>query len=223
VAVGMGGGGDVGVKGGLLIKGGLYGTVRLTQTLGLTLEGGWTQAPQGSFKAVHGAASLNWILDDSTDFTAPLRNARTEWVGGIEHYNAQRVDGSTRALQTVTLKANRFVARNVYLTGQAHSAYGGGGGGYTAGLVGVGVQTPLWGRVHAGAEMLVGAAGGGGINTKGGGITQPNAYLGIDLGKSTSLRIGRGQVKSTQKGGLDATTSEISLAFTFGVAGRGVR
>src|SRR5213075_1981108 len=78
VALGMGGGGDVDVGGGLLVKAGVYGTVRLTRE------------PQGSFRALHAAASLNWILDDPTDFTAPARNTRTEWVAGIERYSAQR-------------------------------------------------------------------------------------------------------------------------------------
>lgn len=221
VAVGMGGGGDVGVGGGLLLKGGAYGTVRLTRELGLSLEGGITRAPQGSFKALHMAASLNWILDDPSDVVAPLRNTRTEWVGGVERYNALRNDGSTRVMQNVTLKANRFVSPHVYLTGQAHSAYGGGAGGYTSGLVGVGMQSRIWGPLHAGAEMLLGAAGGGGVATQGGAIMQPNAYVGVDVSKSLSIRLGAGKIKSLRQGGLNAQSLDLSMAFTFGAAGHG--
>jgi hypothetical protein len=223
VALGMGGGGDVGVGGGLLMKAGVYGTVRLTRELGLSLEGGYTAAPQGSFKALHAAASLNWILDDPSDLTAPPRNTRTEWVGGAERYNAQRRDGSTRALQAVTLKANRFVSRNIYLTGQAHSAWGGQAGGYTVGLVGVGVQAPVFGRVHVGAEALIGAAGGGGVSTEGGAIMQPGAYLGVDITRSLSLRVGAGKIKALRGGALNANVVDVALAFTFGVAGHGYR
>jgi hypothetical protein len=224
VALGMGGGGDVGVGGGLLMKAGLYGTVRLTRQLGLSLEGGMTRAPQGSFKALHAAASLNWILDDPSDLTAPPRTTRTEWVGGVERYDAQRRDGSRRVLQAVTLKANRFVTPHVYLTGQAHSAYGGGAGAYSVGLFGLGVQTPLWGRLHAGAEALIGAAGGGGVDTQGGAITQPMAYLGVDVSPSLSLRVGAGQVKALRSGGgLRANVLDLTAAFTFGVVGHGQR
>ncbi|HJV94789.1 MAG TPA: hypothetical protein VJ608_02080, partial [Albitalea sp.] len=67
MALGMGGGGDVSVGGGLLVKGGVYVTARLTRELGLSLEGGVTAAPQGDFRALHAAASLNWILDDPSD------------------------------------------------------------------------------------------------------------------------------------------------------------
>jgi hypothetical protein len=220
-ALGMGGGGDVGVGGGLLMKGGVYGTVRLTRELGLSIEGGYTRAPQGSFKALHAAASLNWILDDPNDLSAPLRNTRTEWVGGMERYDALRRDGSTRALQNVTIKANRFVSPHVYLTGQAHSGYGGGAGGYTVGLFGAGVQSQIWGPVHAGAEMLVGAAGGGGVSTQGGAIMQPNAYVAVDISPSLSVRVGAGKIKSLRQGALSANVIDVGLAFTFGVAGHG--
>jgi len=223
VALGMGGGGDVAVGGGLLMKAGVYGTVRLTRELGLSLEGGYTMAPQGSFKAWHSALSLNWILDDPSDLTAPPRNTRTEWVGGVERYDALRKDGTHRMLQAVTLKANRFVASHVYLTGQAHSGYGGGAGGYTVGLFGVGVQTPLVWRLHAGAEALIGAAGGGGVDTKGGAIMQPNVYVGVDLSRSLSLRVGAGRIRSMHSGGLDANVADVALSFTFGVAGHGYR
>jgi hypothetical protein len=223
VALGMGGGGDVDTGGGLLLKGGLYGTVRLTRELGLSLEGGYTRAPQGRFKAAHAAASLNWILDDPSDLTAPPRNTRTEWAAGVERYRAARRDGTQRTLQAVTLKANRFVARHLYLSGQARSAYGGGAGGYTAGLVGVGVQAPIAGRWHAGAEALIGAAGGGGVETDGGLIAQPNLYVGVDLGRSLSLRVGGGRIRSLRHGTLGATSVEAGLAFVFGVAGHGYR
>lgn len=223
VALGMGGGGDVDTGGGLLLKAAAYSTVRLTRELGLTLEGGMTAAPQGHFKALHATASLNWILDDPTDITAPARNTRTEWVGGIERHMAQRIGGGARMMQSMTMKANRFVTPWLYLTGQAHSAYGGGAGGYIAGLVGVGVQAPIWGPLHAGAEALIGAGGGGGVATRGGAIQHPNAYVGVKLGRSLALRVGAGQVRALRGGQLKADSAEVSLAFTFGVAGHGYR
>ncbi|WP_280155338.1 hypothetical protein [Piscinibacter sp. XHJ-5] len=222
-AFGMGGGGDVDVGGGLLTKAAAYATLRLSRELGLSLEGGLTQAPQGSFKARHAALSLNWILDDPSDLTAPPRNTRTEWAGGVERYEALRRDGSRRALQAVSLKANRFVTQHLYLTGQVHSAAGGGAGGYTAGLIGVGLQSPVGGRWHVGGEAVIGAAGGGGIETRGGAIVQPSAYIGYDLSPSLSLRVGAGRIKSLKNDGLDANMVDVVLAFTFGVAGHGYR
>jgi hypothetical protein len=221
-ALGMGGGGDVDVGGGLLMKGGVYGTLRLSRSLGLSIDGGYTRAPQGSFKALHGSASLVWVLDDPSDVTAPPRNVRTDWVMGGERYPAARRDGTVRNLQLVVMKVSRFVTPSVYLTGQAHSGWGGGAGGYTVGLFGAGAQTRIGSRVHVGAEALIGAAGGGGVDTQGGALVQPMAYLGVDLTRDFALRIGAGRIKAL-KGALSASVVEASLVFSFGVAEHGYR
>jgi hypothetical protein len=222
-ALGMGGGGDVDTGGGLLWKAGAYGTVRLARELGLSVEAGLVQAPQGSFKASYAAASLNWVIDDPSDLTAPPRNTRTEWMGGLERYDAPRRDGTRRPLRAVVLKTRRFITRHVYVTGQASSAYAGGAGGYTAILVGAGAQVPLGARWHAGAQALIGAAGGGNVETRGGAVAQPSAYLGYDLTPSLALRAGAGRVRAFKSGGLDATAAEVGVAYTFGVAGHGYR
>jgi hypothetical protein len=222
-ALGVGGGGDIDTGGGLLWKAGAYGTVRLTRDLGLTAEAGLVRAPQGTFKAPYASASLNWILDDPSDLTAPPRNTRTEWTSGVERYDAQRRDGTRRPLRTVMLKTSRFLGHHVYVSGQARSAYAGGAGGYTVILAGPGIQVPLAARWHAGVEVLVGAAGGGGVETGGGAVAQPNVYLGYDLSPSLAVRAGASRIRSFKPAGLDATGIEFALACTFGVAGHGYR
>ena len=167
IAAGMGGGGEVPVGGGLLLKGSAYGIVRLSDVLGLTLEGGVMKAPQGELTAPFASASLLWVLEDRFDAGQSALATRTEWILGLERYEAARRDGSERTLDAVVLKINRFLSPHFYLTGQAHSALSGGAGGYSVGLFGLGVQTPLGARFHAGAELLAGAAGGGGVDTTG--------------------------------------------------------
>ena len=90
----MGGGGDVPTGGVLLVKAGLYGTVRLTDTLGLTLEGGRVRAPQGSLDANYASATVNWHFDAPNRGQASATPSRTEWVAGVETYDAPRRDGS---------------------------------------------------------------------------------------------------------------------------------
>jgi hypothetical protein len=85
----------------------------------------------------------------------------------------------------------------------------------------VGTQWPLVGRFHVGADALIGAAGGGGVETHGGAIVKPNVYVGADLGPSTSVRLGAGRIRSLQTGGLDSGTLDLTFAFTFGVPSRG--
>ncbi len=223
VAAGMGGGGDVDVGGGLLLKAGTYAIARLGIDLGVTAELGWAQAPQGSFKAMYGSLALNWVLDDPSASSAiPSRTTRMEWVGGVERYPAARRDGTTRKLDAVSLRVNRYMSERFYLSAQAHSAYDGGAGGYSVGLLGVGWRTDLGPRWHAGVEALAGAAGGGGVDTAGGALVQPMAYVGYALTPGAALRVGAGRIQGL-RGPLKGDVVEVSLAFTFGVTSRGVR
>ncbi|WP_418314943.1 hypothetical protein [Piscinibacter sakaiensis] len=226
LALGMGGGGDVSTGGGLLGKAALYSAVRLTRDLAAGVEVGVTRAPQGNFKAVHGSASLMWIFDDAGNVFSPSRTTRMDFSAGIEQFDAGRRDGTTRPLKAVVLKGSRFLDRNLYVTGQAHSAYDGNAGGYAAGLFGFGWQTPLGGPTgptwYAGLEALTGAGGGGGVDVRGGALVQGNAYVGFDIGPSSSLRFTVGKLRS-QRGTVDATVADVALVFSFGLAGQGIR
>jgi hypothetical protein len=116
----------------------------------------------------------------------------------------------------VNLTATRFVSDAIYLTGQAHSAWGGQAGAYSVGLVGPGVRLRADGPWLAGAELLVGAAGGGGVDTGDGAIVQPMVYAGYELTRSASLRLGVGRVKA-RHGALNSPVIDLSLVFAFGV------
>jgi len=221
-SAGLGGGGNVNTGGGILLKTAAGATLRLTDTLGIGAELGLVDAPRGHYKAATAAVSLNWSLDvpaadlGSWSNTRPGTPTRMEFGAGVERYRAARKDGSTRPLEAVVLQMNRFVAPNVYVTGQAHSAYGGGAGAYSVGLFGVGAQLPVTARLRLGAEALAGAAGGGGVDTQGGAIVQARAYADVALTDSLSLRIGGGKIKSVH-GGLDAPVVDAALVFRFGV------
>jgi hypothetical protein len=139
-----------------------------------------------------------------------------EFGVGAERYRAARKDGGTRPLEAVVLQVNRFVSPNLYVTGQAHSAYAGGAGAYSVGLFGLGAQLPVTQRLRLGAEALAGAAGGGGVDTQGGAIVQARAYADAALTDALSLRVGVGKLKSVH-GGLDAPVVDAALVFRFGV------
>ncbi|HMN75752.1 MAG TPA: hypothetical protein PKC97_06780 [Burkholderiaceae bacterium] len=217
LALGMGGGGDIPTGGGLLAKAALDATLRLSRNLSLNLEAGWVDAPQGDFRAPYGALGMMWDLDHPLG--QPSVQTRQEFAAGIETYRlAARKNGPPQTLDNVTLKFNRFVSDSVYLTGQVHSAYAGGAGGFSVGLVGIGVQQPLGEHVFAGAELLAGAAGGGGVDTGNGAVLQPMVYAGVRLSPSLSLRLGAGRVMSD--GALASNVLDLTLAFSFGVASR---
>jgi hypothetical protein len=218
-ALGMGGGGDVSTGGGALAKGGVYAAVRLTQGVALALEGGLMRTRRADFQARYAAVSLSMDLDRRGRPFARDSVARTEWIGGIEQYDAARRDGGERRLRNVVLKVNRYVSESVYITGQARSAYDGGAGGYTVGLIGAGWHSPRWRSLSTGAEFVVGAGGGGGVDSGGGALIEPNAFVAVDLGSDWSARLGAGYVKGSH-GRLSSPMWEFSLAYSFGVQGR---
>jgi hypothetical protein len=221
-SAGLAGGGGIDTGGGILLKAAAGATLRLTDTLGIGAELGLVDAPKGHYKAATAALSLNWALDvPQRDLlgwteTTPGIPTRMEFGAAVEHYRAARKDGPARPLDAVVLQINRFVAPNVYLTGQAHSAFAGGAGAYSVGLFGVGAQLPVTARVRLGAEALAGAAGGGGVDTQGGAVVQARAYADVALTDSLSLRVGAGRIKSVH-GGLSAPVVDAALVFRFGV------
>lgn len=224
-AVGMGGGGTVDVGGGLLLKVAGYATVRVAREFGLSVEGGMTRAPKSGFSAPYVSASLNWILDDPSDVTAPLKVTRTEWSAGVERLRVERRDGTRPTISTAVLKVNRYVSPSLYVTAQGHSAIDGGNGGtggFRSGLLGAGARWALGPRVHVGGEIVAGAAGGGNVDNRGGAIVQPSLFAGYDITPSLALRGSVGRVKSI-KGALDSTSVDAALVYTFGVPGHGYR
>lgn len=221
-SVGLGGGGAIDTGGGLLLKAAAGGVLRLTDTIGVGAELGVVDAPQGHYKAATGAVSLNWALDvPQQDLggwfnTRPGTPTRMEFGSAVEHYRAARKVGPAKPLDAIVLQINRFVAPNVYLTGQVHSAFAGGAGAYSVGLFGVGAQLPVTSRIRLGIEALAGAAGGGGVDTRGGAVAQARAYADVALTDSLSLRVGAGKIRSVHQG-LDSPVVDAALVFRFGV------
>jgi hypothetical protein len=222
-SAGAGGGGDIDTGGGFLLKAAAGATLRLTDTLGVSLESGVSHAPYGHFDTHQVSVALDWVLDPprkpaGIGWESPpdAEATRTEFATGAEAYRAARKDGSTERLDAVVLQVNRFVMPNLYVSGQAHSAFGGGAGAYSVGLFGLGTQWALGHGLRVGGEALAGAAGGGGVDTGGGAIVQARGYLDVALGETVSLRVGAGKVKSLH-GGLDAPLVDAALVFRFGV------
>ncbi len=218
VALGMGGGGDMPTGGGLLGKVAVDLSVPLSRDFSLGLEAGWAHAPQGDFNAPFGSLALRWALDPLPGM-APTR-VRQEWSAGAEmFFDAARKDGSERDMQSVNFKYARFIGPTMYLTGQVQSAYQGGAGGFSVGLFGIGGQWRSGDGLLAGAEMLAGAAGGGGVDTGSGAVVKPMAYVGYELSPAASLRLGAGWIEAPN-GQLSSPVLDLSVVFAFDVPGR---
>ena len=222
-AAGLGGGGAVPTGGGVLGK--LTATMEWRPTAGWTVgaEAGRVHGANGPLRASHAQVWLGIDLEPGLEGSDPLdaRVVQTEWGAALQHHTRSiRKDGSRHALETIGLKLNRYVGENLYLSGQAHSAFGGGAGAYSIGLVGVGWANRPTSRQRLGAELLVGAAGGGGVETGGGAIVQGLLWAGGKVSPTSEWRIGAGLVRARGGSGLDSPVIEISWSKAFGIAGR---
>jgi len=215
LGAGMGGGGGVRTGGGFLVKGSVYSILRLSPDLGVSLEAGLASAPQGELRAAHVGAGLVWALDGPRSSGVAVPPVRTEFGAGVERYDAARKSGETRAMSLATLRIDRFVTSNVYVTGQAHTAFAGDAGGFTSAFLGAGWWQPISPRWHVAAELLGGAAGGGGVDSHGA-VGQAMLHVGAQLTPAVGLRLGVGRIESL-RGPLGATVVAATVVFTYGV------
>ncbi len=220
--LGVGGGGAVPTGGGFLGK--LTATTAWRFTPGWTLgaELGGAASATGSFRAYQGQIWLAADLEPDPDARSAGAGdrVRSEWVGALLHYDdAARVNGGSGSLDLIGLKLNRYMNDNLYLSGQAYSAFAGGAGGFSVGLVGAGLAASPAESVRVGAELLVGAAGGGGVQTAGGAVLQGQAWAGWSPFPQHEWRLGVGGVRSFS-GALSSPIIELSWSRVFGMSAR---
>ncbi|MBL8303454.1 MAG: hypothetical protein JNM26_11845 [Ideonella sp.] len=225
-ALGLAGGGAVDTGGGPLVK--LVGSLHwpLGRDLALGLEAGRVAAPDGRWRARLLQVSLGWVLDRPVDAgwdpaLASPRSDTIEWSAAVAQFPRVRFrDGSDDAVQTLGLRVRRVLdpalGEHLQLAGSVHFAAGGHAGAYGAGLIGLAWATPLdrpgW---QFGAELLAGAAGGGGVDTRGGAVLQPMLRAGWADG-AQRWQLGLGQVRAL-RGGLDGPVIELSYGVAIGV------
>jgi hypothetical protein len=220
VSVGLGGGGSVPTGGGLLAKAGLTTEIGLAPGWTLGADAGLARA-DGTFKARFAQVHLGIDLEPGAGrpARADAEPVRTEWVAVLQHHGAlPRTDGSSRPLDTIGLKLDRYLGANLYVSGQAHSAFSGRAGAFSIGLFGVGAATTGMAPFRIGAELLVGAAGGGGVQTGGGALVQALAWASASTSAHTEWRIGLGQAKPLH-GQAGSAVAEIAWSRRFGMNG----
>lgn len=216
VGLGMAGGGGVSTGGGFLVKTGVYGIARLGNDLGLALEAGAARAPNGSFRALQASAALVWALDGPGRTGAAARPVRTDFSAGVERFDAPRKGGDERSLSVVVLKLDRYLSPSVYVTGRASSALAGQASGYAGAAIGAGWNQPVGAGLHIGAELLAGAAGGGGVDGRGL-LVQPRVYAGWQVTPGIALRAGVARVKAFD-GQLNSSVIDLSVNLSYGVS-----
>ncbi len=219
LGAGLGGGGDLDTGGGFLVAG--EGALTLGSGAWRGAAGlGFLRAPGGAFTGRTAALRLSHRFATPRPWEggeALVTFDLDRWRAGsgvLVYRQARRTNGATGAVQMMTLRADRQLSRGFYLTGEAGSGTGGGAGGYSTGLAGVGFETPALAGQRLFAEVALGAGGGGGLATGGGRLTSFRAGWRLALPQGLGLEATAGRVRGP-RGGLDTATLGLGLHVRF--------
>lgn len=126
--------------------------------------------------------------------------------GGVRGRSGGR---SATSIDLVGIALDRYLGESLHLpfelVGAAHGAAG-----YMAVLGGVGWTQPLGRRFHLDGTLLVGAGGGGDVDTGGGLLLQPMLGVGVRLGRDLGLAVAGGRTWAPD-GDFAATTLRAAL------------
>ena len=219
--LGFAGGGDVNTGGGFIGAANAGIEAHLTDWISLTASLGLTGAMNGKFlalvPAISIAAPLGGTAKDRGD--TPLNPTKWRVSGGysvIPSHKGMRKPGTggSKSLGLINTKFDLMFSPRFYLSGQAYTITYGDAGGFAMGLVGPGYTIPVGDRFAISAEVLAGAAAGGGINTGGGAVGVVNLDLDYKLSSSVALGLDLGWIHSW-RGGLDAPLIGLGLKVDF--------
>ena len=224
LTIGGAGGGAVETGGGFVARVNLGMEYRLSPYLSMIIDGGYLTAPDGNFDTPYVGFNLAYVMEG---FAKDQKGALLKETDPIQinkwrfrpvhqwYFDAQRKNGSPRDMQLLGGKIDWMVGDWWYLPGQGLSAYEGGAGGYSEGHWGVGILGPNWKNWQLYGEMLIGAGGGGGVDSGSALLFKPSVGLEYNLNKELSLQTGIGKVIS-KEGSLDANTFDASVVWRFG-------
>ncbi|MDR7269502.1 hypothetical protein J2X20_002131 [Pelomonas saccharophila] len=225
VGVGLAGGGNLDTGSGLLLRAGP--TLRWITPWGpsLRLDAGLTHAPQGNYSARFVRAAISMPLDQTPVLYADDSGGtvRVQQLGAsVMHLPRVRFkDGRREAVSHLAINMSREFTLSLYGTAQAGSAAAGHAGAYSFGLIGLGVQSaPLWSGMRVGAEWLVGAAGGGGVQVGGGAVTQAELWAQWRVGERLRLRTGLGEFRTMRGHNQSTPVIHVGLNYAFGTLQR---
>ena len=217
-ALGAGGGGKVDTGGGLIHQESIGLYARLNNKLTLSTDIGYINAINGDFKATSLGVSLNYALKSLSigDGYAPLSSYQSfgNYEVNMQFANQTYVQKNKTPLNLIGFELDRFLDKTTYIYGEALSAYSGGAGGYSVGLVGFGNKVQMGEKMDLFARLGIGVAGGGGVDTGGGFIYQPMVGVEYNPTKSFGIETSVGYVRAIN-GGLNAAVLNVGIAYKF--------
>ena len=227
-SAGLGGGGNMDTGSGWLLRVGP--TLRWITPWGptLRLDAGYMKAPWGHYDSLQIRGSLAVPLEKGSRIPGsnnPMELGRistqTWFLNTPRFNNFVFKDGSRESVTGLGLGMTRSFGDTWYGVGYAGSAALGKAGAFSYGMFGLGAQTPKWNGIRFGAEALVGAAGGGGVQVGGGAVSQGELWAQWEGGSQDRLRVrlGIGQWKSLGGDKHSTPMVNVNIGWAFGTLG----
>ena len=217
---GIGGGGAVDTGGGLIASANVGVQVNAFENLDLEFGLGALTSLNGDFLALtpSARASLSFgsgasIADNPETVHWQVSTGLTQLIISEDFRKHGATSGGAPALINVDIDV--FVLENLYFTGQAYTAVTGDAGGFQIGMFGLGYRYPVAGRLSLSGEVLLGAAGGAGVDTRGGLLGGYKVELDYHLSDAVSLTLGASHIQTLQTGGMHPETLSLGLKFPF--------
>lgn len=228
---GSGGGGDVSTGGGFIYAPMLGLEYHLNQHVGIEVNGGYVQAPTGDYQGKEISLLLKYYFSDAKllpgapDQDDEMKRADDSQFESwrIRLLNQTYLKPKSESgqinptMQLMGTDFDYYVARYFYLTGQAAFAYvGRQTGGYFSGLIGLGVESPVFFHecLNLFGEFLGGTAGGAGLDIGQGALIEPVLGLQYHLNEALALQASVGRLIAVQ-GQFSSTTLNGGIAYKF--------
>ncbi len=219
VAAGFGGGGDVDTGGGFIATVGAGVAVPLLRGLDLEFGAQATTALDGDLTAIvpYVRTSLSFG-QKNRPYDNPQHWQLSMGVTSQSPNTGYRKPGVTATASPLLIESSvdLFVGKHLYLTGNAQTVAGGHAGGYAIGLMGMGYEFPLNDRWTVSVEGMLGAAGGGGIQTNGGLVAAAKLELDYAVNDKLAISAGIGKMQTLRgTGGAKPMTFHLGLKTRF--------
>jgi len=222
--VGAGGGGGVDTKGGFLIYPDISLEQKLFDNVYASINKGYMMSPNSHFVSSTFGFGLKYYVDRDGTFSKKKNSEFSEGIfKGFEtiikqdlYIDAARDGGFNQNMHQISLQLNLFLNKYLYAAGQTSFANFGDAGAYAEGIVGLGIQSNEFfnRKTSIFAQVLGGAAGGGGISTGQGLIVKPSIGVKHKLTENLQLRLGTGYVKA-KGGSLSSTYLNLGISYNF--------
>ncbi len=192
ISIGSGGGGNVDLGSGLFYHPEVGVVVHLTHQFNINLLGGYLAGFSNRYHLKTFLLGLSYQFSLLSSDTKPLSLEKISShhlflsIGNETYIDAQNAQDPNHAIQLVSIKLSGMLTKHWFATGESSFAYTGHIPGFATGLIGAGYK--LYNKKTSFyAKFLLGAAGGGGIDAKGGFVIKPTIGVGYKMRKDLGM------------------------------------